>query len=165
MKPIGVKWVYKTKYKPNREIDCFKARLVAKSYKQKLGIEYFEVFGSVARVNTIRMTISLSAQNKWKIYQIDVKSDFLNGTLKEEVRVEQLASYVIKGKEDKVYRLKKTLYGLKQTPRAWYKKINSYFVKNDFQRCTFENMYIKSVKSGDIFNVCLYVDDLIFHWK
>ena len=162
-KPIGVKWVYKTKYKPNGEIDRFKARLVAKGYKQKPGIDYFEVFAPVARLDTIRMIISLSAQNKWKIYQMDVKSSFLNGTLEEEVYVEQLADYVIPRVEDKVYRLKKALYGLKQAPRAWYKKIDSYFIENGFQRCPFEHtLYIKFIEPGDILIVCLYVDDLIF---
>jgi hypothetical protein len=67
---------------------------------------------------------------------MDVKSAFLNGTLKE-VYVEQPAGYVVRGKKDKVYRLKKVLYGLKQTPRAWYKKIDSYFIQNGFQRCSF----------------------------
>ena len=83
-----MKWVYKTKYNPNQEIDCFKARLVAKGYKQKLGIDYFEVFSSVARLDIIHMIISLSAQNNWKIYQMDVKSAFLNGILEVEVYVE-----------------------------------------------------------------------------
>ena len=67
-KPIGVKWLYTTKYKPNGEIDRFKARLVVKEYKQKPGIDYFEAFAPVARMDAIRMIISLSAQNKWKIY-------------------------------------------------------------------------------------------------
>ena len=162
-KPIGVKWVYKTKYKHNSEIDRFKARLVAKGYKQKPGIDYFEVFAPVAKLDIIRMIISLSAQNKWKIYQMDVKSAFLNGTLEEEVYVEQPTGYVIPGVEDKVYRLKKALYGLKQAPRAWYKKIDSYFIENGFQRCPFEHtLYIKFIEPGDILIVCLYVDDLIF---
>ncbi|XLT27854.1 hypothetical protein HN873_059146, partial [Arachis hypogaea] len=162
-KPIGVKWVYKTKYKPSGEVDRFKARLVAKGYKQKTGIDYFEVFAPVARLDTICMIISLSAQNKWKIHQMDVKSAFLNGTLEEEVYVEQPAGYEVLGKEDKVYKLKKALYGLKQAPRAWYKKIDSYFIENGFRRCPFEHtLYIKFVEPGDILIVCLYVDDLIF---
>ena len=88
---------------------------------------------------------------------------FLNGTLEEEVYVEQPASYVIPGEENKVYRLKKALYGLKQAPRAWYKKIDSFFVENGFPRCPFEHtLYIKFVEPSDILIVCLYVDDLIF---
>ena len=160
-KLIGVKWVYKTKYKPNGEIDHFKVRLVAKRYKQKPSIDYFEVFAPIAILDTTCMIISLSTQNKWKIYQMDIKSAFLNGS-PEEVYVEQSAGYMIPGEEEKVYRLKKTLYGLKQALRAWYKKI-SYFVENGFQRCPFEHtLYIKFVEPSDILIVCLYVDDLIF---
>jgi len=155
--------VYKTKYKSSGEIDRFKARLVAKGYKQNPSIDYFEVFAPVARLDTIRMLISLSAQNNWKIHQMDVKSAFLNDTLEEKVYVKQLAGYEVEGKEDKVYILKKALYGLKQAPRAWYKKIDSYFVHNGFQRCSFEHtLYIKSVDPDSILIMCLYVDDLIF---
>ncbi|PRQ23286.1 putative RNA-directed DNA polymerase [Rosa chinensis] len=115
---IGVKWVYKTKYKPNGDVDRFKARLVAKVYKQKPGIDYLEVFASVARLDTVRMVISLAAHNCWKIFQMDVKSAFLNGTLEEEVYLEQPLGYVKEGQSEKVYKLKKALYGLKQAPRA-----------------------------------------------
>lgn len=80
-KPIGVKWVYKTKYRPSGEVERYKARLVVKGYKQKPGIDYFEVFAPVARLDTVRLIISLAAQNSWKIYQMDVKSAFLNGVL------------------------------------------------------------------------------------
>jgi len=162
-KPIGVKWVYKTKYKSNGEVDRYKARLVAKGYKQKPGIDYFEVFAPVARLDTVRMIISLAAQNSWKIFQMDVKSAFLNGVLEEEVYVEQPLGYVKKGFEDKVYRLRKALYGLKQAPRAWYTRIDSYFIEHGFQRCPYEpTLYVKSNKEGGIIIVCLYVDDLIF---
>ncbi|KAI4357505.1 hypothetical protein L6164_001448 [Bauhinia variegata] len=161
--PIGVKWVYKTKYKPNGEIERFNSRLVTKGYKQKPSIDYFEVFAPVARLDTICMIISLSAQSNWKIYQMDVKSAFLNGTLEEEVYVEQPTGYEVKGKEDKVYKLKKALYGLKQAPRAWYKRIDSYFIEHGFERCHFEHtLYVKFVEPGAILIVCLYVDDLIF---
>ena len=94
---------------------------------------------------------------------MDVKSTFLNGTLKEEVYVEQPAGCVIPREEDKVYKLNKALYKLKHASRAWYKKIDSYFVENGFQRCPFEHtLYIKFVEPGDILIVCLYVNDLIF---
>ncbi|KAL6129804.1 hypothetical protein ACLB2K_073153 [Fragaria x ananassa] len=94
---IGVKWVYKTKYKPNGDVDRYKARLVAKGHKQKSGIDYLEVFAHVARLDTVRMVISLAAHNCWKIFQMDVKSAFLNGTLEEEVYIEQPLGYVKEG--------------------------------------------------------------------
>lgn len=89
-KPIGVKWIYKKKCNAKGMVERYKARLVAKGYRQKAGIDYDEVFAPVARMDTIRLLITQAAQMKWPIYQMDVKSAFLNGTLEEEVYVEQL---------------------------------------------------------------------------
>jgi Reverse transcriptase (RNA-dependent DNA polymerase) len=93
-KPIGVKWVYKKKMNVQGEVERYKARLVAKGYKQKTEIDYEEVFAPVVRMETIRLLISLAAQNKWSIFQMDVKSAFLNGVLEEEVYIEQPSGYV-----------------------------------------------------------------------
>ncbi|CAL9015086.1 unnamed protein product, partial [Prunus brigantina] len=98
------------------------------------GIDFNETFAPVARLDTIRTLVALAAQKDWKLFQLDVKSAFLNGVLNEEVYVDQPSGFVIKNREDKVYRLKKALYGLKQAPRAWYEEINSYFTKAGFQR-------------------------------
>ncbi|KAI5343766.1 hypothetical protein L3X38_011642 [Prunus dulcis] len=111
-----------------------KARLVAKGYTQKPGIDFNETFAPVARLDTVRTLIALAAQKKWKLFQLDVKSAFLNGVLQEEVYVDQPPGFVVQGKEDRVYRLKKALYGLKQAPRAWYEEINSYFAAAGFQK-------------------------------
>ncbi|KAH9667537.1 hypothetical protein KPL70_021079 [Citrus sinensis] len=161
-KAIGVKWVYKIKRNAKGEIKRHKARLVAKGYSQKAGIDYDEVFAPVARLETIRLIISLAAQNKWKIFQMDVKSAFLNGFLDEEVYIEQPLGYVVKRHKDKVLRLKKALYGLKQAPRAWNSRIDKYFQEKGFTKCPYEHaLYVKK-KDIDILIVCLYVDDLIF---
>ena len=109
-----MKWVYKTKYKPDGELDRYKARLAVKGFKKKPEIDYFEVFAPVSRMETIRMILSIAAQNKWNIHQMDVKSAFLNGILKEEVYIEQPLGFIKKGSKNNVYRLKKALYGLKQ---------------------------------------------------
>ncbi|TQD98696.1 hypothetical protein C1H46_015689 [Malus baccata] len=110
---IGVKWVFKTKLNLDGTVQKNKARLVGKGYAQKPGIDYNETFAPVARLDTIRTLIALAAQKSWKLYQLDVKSAFLNGVLEEEVFVEQPDGFVITGKEDKVYKLHKALYGLK----------------------------------------------------
>ncbi|KAM1810903.1 hypothetical protein ACFX12_027595 [Malus domestica] len=115
-KAIRVKWVYKTKKNANGEVERYKARLVANGYSQRARIDYDEVFAPVARLETIRLLISLAAQNKWKIQQMDVKFAFLNGVLEEEVYIQQSSGYEIKAHEDKVLKLKKALYGLKQAP-------------------------------------------------
>ena len=124
---IGVKWVYKAKKNTQGDVERYKARLVAKRYKQKHGIDYEEVFSPIARMETIHLLIAIAAQMKWRIYQLDVKSAFLNGYLEEEVYVEQPLGFEVKDHEDKVLRLKKALYGLKQAPRAWNSRIDKYF--------------------------------------
>jgi len=113
-------------------------------------------------METVRVVMSIAAQNKWKVYQMDVKSAFLNGVLMEEVYVEQPLGYEKKGEEHKVCRLKKALYGLKQAPRAWYSRIDSYLLEKEFEKCEGEpTLYIKE-KDGKILIVVLYVDDVIF---
>eukprot|EP00253_Pinus_taeda_P030259 PITA_30259 len=89
-------------------------------------------------METVRAMLSIAAQNKWKVYQMDVKSSFLNGVLMEEVYIEQPPSYEKKGQEHKVCRLKKALYGLKQAPRAWYSRIDSYLLEKGFEKCNDE---------------------------
>jgi len=123
--PICVKWVYKKKTNADGEVERYKARLIVKGYKQKEGIDYDEVFTPVTRMETIRLLISLEAQHRWTILQMNVKSTFLNGVLEEEVYVEQPLGYMRRGVEKKVLRLKKALYGLKQAPRGWNERINT----------------------------------------
>lgn len=108
---IGSKWVYKIKYK---------AWLVAKGFAQVKGYDYSKTFTPIARLITICSVLALAAQESWLVYQLDVKSAFLNGDLKEEVYVKQPLGFVLPGLEGKVCKLKKILYGLKHVPRAWY---------------------------------------------
>ncbi|CAM8934959.1 unnamed protein product [Rhodiola kirilowii] len=162
-KVIRVKWVYKTKYRPDGQVNRLKARLVVKGYRQKPGIDYFEVFTPVARMDTIRMIIALATQNRWKIYQMDVKSVLLNKVQEEEVYVDQPPGYVQRGKENNVYKLNKALYRLKQAPRAWYARSDTYMLENVFQKCPYEQaLYIITNTEGQMLIVCLYVDVLIF---
>eukprot|EP01018_Ginkgo_biloba_P000839 Gb_33741 [translate_table: standard] len=110
---IGTKWIYKTKYKSNRSIEKNKERLVAKGYAQQEGVDYTKTFAPVAKMDTIRTVLVLVAQHGWIIYQMDVKSAFLNGYFDEEIYVEKPQGFKIIGKENKVFELKKSLYGLK----------------------------------------------------
>ena len=163
-KVIGVKWIYKTKLNEKGEVDKYKARLVAKGYSQQYGVDYAEVFAPVARLDTVRVILSLAAQYNWTVYQLDVKSAFFHGDLNEEVFVAQPLGYEQKGQEHKVYKLKKALYGLKQAPRAWYSRIESYFMKEGFNKCPHEHtLFVKRMNGGKMLIVCLYVDDLIFN--
>ncbi|KAL0430352.1 UNVERIFIED_CONTAM: Retrovirus-related Pol polyprotein from transposon RE1 [Sesamum radiatum] len=159
---IGVKWIYKTKLNADGSIQKHKARLVAKGYSQLPGIDYTETFAPVARLDTIRALVAIAANKKWKIYQMDVKSAFLNGYIDEEIYVEQPQGFIAKGYEEKVLRLKKALYGLKQAPRAWYSRIDNYFMDRGFRRSLSEpTLYVKR-QGNDTLIVSLYVDDLIY---
>lgn len=117
-KVIGVKWVFRTKLIADSSINKHKVRLVVKGYSQIFGVDYSDTFAPVARLDTIKLILAVAAQKGWKVYQLNVKSAFLNGFLQEKIYVEQPEGFVKKGDEDKVYLLKKALYGLKQAPRA-----------------------------------------------
>ena len=116
-------------------------------------------------MDIIRTVLSIAAQNKWYVYQMDFKSSFFNGYIEEEVFVEQPQGYEVPGQEHKVYRMKNALYGLKQAPRAWYSRIDSHLTENGFHRSESEpTLYTKVDEQGNMLIVCLYVDDLNFYW-
>ena len=124
-KVIGAKWVFKTKFLSNGSLDKHKACLAAKGYAQCPGIDFDGTFPLMAWIGTIQTILVVANKRRWPIYQMDVKSAFLNGDLKEEVYVEQPPGFQ-QGK-NMVYRLEKALYGLKQAPRAWNTKIDAFF--------------------------------------
>ena len=158
---IGVKWIFRTKLNADSSINKFKARLVVKGYAQVYGVDYSDTFAPVARMDTIRLLLAVAAHKNWKVFQMDVKSAFLNGDLQEEIYVEQPAGFVVQGEEDKVYMLKKTLYGLKHAPRAWYGRIDDYLTGFGFQKSLSEStLYVKKI-DDDVLIVSLYVDDLL----
>eukprot|EP00253_Pinus_taeda_P019240 PITA_19240 len=115
---IGTKWIFKNKLNENGEVIRNKARLVCKGYAQQEGIDFEETFAPIARLEAIRMFLALSSFQKFKVFQMDVKSAFLNGDLEEEVYIEQRDGFILGNDQKLVCRLKKALYGLKQAPRA-----------------------------------------------
>ncbi|CAL2237927.1 unnamed protein product [Prunus armeniaca] len=160
---VGVKWVYKTKLNLDGSVQNNKARLVAKGYAQKPRLDYNETHASVDRLDIIRTLIALVVQKERKLYQLDVKSAFLNGVLQEEVYIHQPEGFVVKGKEDKVYRLHKALCVLKQAPRAWYGEIDTYFMQCGFEKSLSETtLYTKTRGDRDILIVSTYVDVILY---
>ncbi|GJW50845.1 retrovirus-related pol polyprotein from transposon TNT 1-94 [Tanacetum coccineum] len=116
---IGTKWVFRNKLDENGIVSRNKARLVAQGYNQQEGIDYDETYALVARLESIRILLAIACANDFKLYQMDVKSAFLNGFINEEVYVAQPPGFIDFQKPNYVYKLKKALYGLKQAPKAW----------------------------------------------
>ncbi|WVZ23704.1 hypothetical protein V8G54_002248 [Vigna mungo] len=161
-KAIEVKWIFKTKYKPDGKIAKLKARLVAKGFLQQPGIDFTDVYAPVARLEKVRIVVAIANSNNWSINHMDVKSAFLNGPLKEEVYVFQPLSFIKKGHEMKVFKLNKALYDLRQAPRAWNKHIDSLLIRYGFKKCAVEyGIYVKLCEQAGTLLVCLYVDDLL----
>nr|GEY39964.1 retrovirus-related Pol polyprotein from transposon TNT 1-94 [Tanacetum cinerariifolium] len=131
---IALKWIYKVKLDEYGDVLKNKARLVAKEYRQKEGIDFEESFTPVARIEVIRIFIANAASKNMTVYQMDVKTAFLNGELKEEVYVSQPEGFVDPDHLTHVYRLKKALYGLKQAPRAWYDTLSRFLLDNNFSK-------------------------------
>ncbi|GJT14376.1 retrovirus-related pol polyprotein from transposon TNT 1-94 [Tanacetum coccineum] len=131
---ISLKWIYKVKLDELGGILKNKARLVARGYRQEEGIDFEESFAPVARLEAIRIFLHLLLKRNMVIYQMDVKTAFLNGNLREEVYVSQPDGFVDPDKPNYVYKLKKALYGLKQAPRAWYDMLSSFLISNDFSK-------------------------------
>ncbi|GKD99966.1 putative ribonuclease H-like domain-containing protein [Tanacetum coccineum] len=161
-KAIGTKWVFRNKRDERSIVVKNKARLVAQGFRQEEGIDYDEVFAPVARIEAIRLFLAFASFMGFPVYQMDVKSAFLYGTIKEEVYVYQPSGVVDPAHPNKVYKVIKALYGLHQAPRAWCETLSSFLLKNDFKRGTIEKtLFIKKNKS-DIMLVQVYVDDIIF---
>jgi hypothetical protein len=159
---IGTKWVFRNKLNEDGKVVRNKARLVCKGYAQVEGIDFEETFAPVARLEAIRMFLAFASFKNFKVYQMDVKSTFLNGDLEEEVYIEQPEGFLLSENEDYVCRLKKSLYGLKQAPRAWYSRLDKYLQQQGFKRGTTDNnIYIK-IDNAEMLIIVVYVDDIIF---
>ncbi|WJX83571.1 hypothetical protein P8452_66227 [Trifolium repens] len=159
---IGTKWVFRNKLNEQGEVVRNKARLVAQGYSQQEGIDFTETFAPVARLEAIRLLLSYAVNNGITLYQMDVKSAFLNGVISEEVYVKQPPGFEDLKNPDYVYKLKKSLYGLKQAPRAWYERLSNFLLENGFQKGQIDNTLFRKTTKKDILIIQIYVDDIIF---
>jgi hypothetical protein len=160
-KPIGLKWVYKLKRDADGRVLKHKARLVAKGYVQRPRIDFDEVFAPVVRLDSVRLLLAMAAQFQWEVHHMDVKTAFLNGELGEEVYVCQPPGFIDGANSSKVMRLHRALYGLRQAPRAWNKKLHSVLVALGFKRSASENAVYTRGEKDDRLLLGVYVDDLI----
>ncbi|KAJ9565708.1 hypothetical protein OSB04_001674 [Centaurea solstitialis] len=160
-KAIRCKWVFTMKVNQDGSVARLKARLVAKGYAQTYGVDYSETFSPVAKVPSIRLFISLAATYDWVLHQLDVKNAFLHGDLHEEVYMEQPPGFVSQGESGRVCRLRKSLYGLKQSPRAWFGRFNAVVTEFGLRRISYDHsVFFTSSSSGCILLV-VYVDDIV----
>jgi hypothetical protein len=129
---IGTKWVFKNKHGEDGEIVRNKAHLIAQGFSQVEGLDFGEPFAPVARLEAIRILLAFAAYKGFKLYQMDVKSAFLNGVIQEEVYVRQPPCFESPKYPDRVYKFLKNLYGLKQAPRAWYVRLKTFFLEHEY---------------------------------
>ncbi|UYV64115.1 hypothetical protein LAZ67_2006611 [Cordylochernes scorpioides] len=156
----GTKWVFKTKCNSDGSVERHKARLVAKGYSQQYGIDYEETFAPVVRQSTIRMFLALAVEYNLILHQMDVQSAYLNGEIKEEIYMTQPENFVSRKYPEKVCRLKKAIYGLKQAGIVWHEKLDNELKNLGLKQLQSDNcVYIKHDEG--ILLVAIYVDDLI----
>ncbi|UYV68602.1 hypothetical protein LAZ67_6000178 [Cordylochernes scorpioides] len=157
---IGTKWVFKTKCNSDGSVERHKARLVAKGYSQQYGIDYKETFAPVVRQSTIRMFLALAVEYNLILHQMDVQSAYLNGEIKEEIYMTQPENFVSRKYPERVCRLKKAIYGLKQAGIVWHERLDNELKNLGLKQLQSDNcVYIKHDEG--ILLVAIYVDDLI----
>ncbi|KAH9648505.1 hypothetical protein KPL70_025607 [Citrus sinensis] len=159
---VGTKWVFRNKMDESGVVVRNKTRLVAQGYNQEEGIDFDETFAPVARLESIRMLLAYACHKDFILYQMNVKSAFLNGYIMEEVYVKQPPGFENEKFPDHVYKLSKALYGLKQAPRAWYDRLKNFLLDDDFLMGKADTTLFVKYKNQDILVVQIYVDDIIF---
>lgn len=164
---VGCKWVYKKKVGTQGNTGVqHKARLVAKGYSQREGVDFNEVFAPVVRHTSIRVLLSIVTAQDLELEQLDVKTAFLHGDLDENIWMEQPTGFVVKNKDDWVCKLNKSLYGLKQSPRQWYKRFDAFITKVGFRRSNYDScVYVRTLDDNTHIYLLLYVDDILIAAK
>ncbi|RVX05223.1 Retrovirus-related Pol polyprotein from transposon RE1 [Vitis vinifera] len=162
LRKVGCRWVYTVKVGPDGQVDRLKARLVAKGYTQVYGFDYGDTFSPVAKIAYVRLLLSMAAMRSWPLYQLDIKNVFLHGDLAEEVYMEQPPGFVAQGESGLVCRLRRSLYGLKQSPRAWFSRFSSVVQEFGMFRSTADHsVFYHHNSSGQCIYLVVYVDDIV----
>ena len=157
---IGCKWVFKLKFRADGTLERYKARLVVLGNNQVEGDDYDETFAPVARMTTVRTFLQIAASRNWEIHQMDVHNAFLHGDLKEEVYMRPPPGFCGSDK-NKVCRLNKSLYGLRQAPRCWFEKLSISLRNYGFSQGPPDYSLFILDRGSEYIMVLVYVDDLI----
>ena len=160
-KTVGCKWVFSIKHKADGSIERYKARLVAKGYTQTFGVDYQETFSPVAKLNTVRVLLSLAANLDWPLHQFDVKNAFLHGDLEEEVYMDIPPGYSVTTGTNEVCKLQRALYGLQQSPRAWFGRFSLAMKKYGFKQSDSDHTLFLKRQQGKVMALIVYVNDMI----
>nr|GEX25597.1 hypothetical protein [Tanacetum cinerariifolium] len=162
IKPLTLKWLFKNKRDEENTVIRNKTHLVVMGYRQEEGIEFEESFAPVARMEAVRTFLAYDVHKGFTVYQMDVKTAFMHGSLKEDEYVYQPEGFIDADHPSHVYKLKKALYGLKQAPRAWYDELSTFLLQNRFSKGTIDLTLFARRFNDDILVVQVYVDDIIF---
>lgn len=152
-RPLSSKWVFKWKKKVDGSIEIYKVRLTIKDYKQNEGLDYFDTYSSVTRINSIKMVLAIDALRSLKVHHMDMKTTFLNGGLDKEIYIGKPTSFLALGQEKKVCRLVKSLYRLKQVPKQWHEKLTMLCYHMDLR-----SMSVTSVSMSKRHNTNMSLD-------
>lgn len=158
---VGNRWLYKNKFNANGSHKCCKSRLVAKGYNQEYGRDYTETFSPVIKATTLRLVLDVAVSHSWPILQLDVNNAFLQGTLTDEVYMDQPPGFVDPDRPDYVCKLKKAIYGLKQAPRAWYNELSSFLLSLEFVNSLADTSLFILRQETKLIYLLIYVDDIL----
>nr|GEW90434.1 copia protein [Tanacetum cinerariifolium] len=162
--PLTLKWLFKNKHDEEQTVIRNKSRLVVRGYRQEEGIDFEESFALVARMEAIKIFLAYAAHKSFTVFQMDVKTAFLHGSLKEDVYVCQPEGFIDADHPSHVYKLKKALYGLKQAPRAWYDKLSTFLLQNYFFKGTSDpTMFIRRFQDDILVDNHMDVELLDLH--
>ena len=159
--PIGCKWIFKKKIGADGKIETYKARLVAKGYRQILGVDYDETFSPVAMHKSIRIMLAIAAFYDYEIWQMDVKTAFLNGDLEEHIYMTQPEGFEVSGSASKACKLHRSIYGLKQASRSWNTRFDATVKEFGFAQNEDDPCIYRKDNGGVLIFLVLYVDDIL----
>jgi hypothetical protein len=158
---VGSKWIFKTKHRPYGSIDKHKARLVARGFTQQHGIDYGDTFSPVVKLATVHLVLSLTVSHGWSLRQVDVSNDFLHGFLSEDVYMQQPPGFEDARYPSHVCKLQRSIYGLKQSPRAWYARLSQLLHQLGFTSSKADTSLFIFAQDGVHIYMLVYVDDIV----